>query len=103
MGLGGVGSYRRDEFKGRYRFPAESDNDSYLFQYRNRHFNFEAIYRCIHMERMARNIYYWLGSQWIELDTENIQDEVRGYIMRDIANRSEQEIPARSRTTSPPP
>ena len=93
MGLGGVGSYRRDEFKGRYRFPAESDNDSYLFQYRNRHFNFEAIYRCIHMERMARNIYYWLGSQWIELDTENIQDEVRGYIMRDIANRSEQEIP----------
>lgn len=47
--------------------------------------NFYSTYRNHHMARYARNLWYYLGRQWIHLDHEILQDEVRGFVFKDLA------------------
>lgn len=46
--------------------------------------NFRSTYRNRHMARMARNLHYLYGRQWIELDTEVLLETARGFAFRDI-------------------
>lgn len=66
----------------RSRFPGDDAEEPEIREYRERHFSVYATYRTRHLSRIARNIYYNLGKQWIELDTEVVQDGGRGYTFR---------------------
>lgn len=72
------------EPKGRLVVPALEDADEAVLDFFKRYFNDDASFRCRQLERMCRNIYYFIGRQWIQLDTEAIPDGVRGYRLRDI-------------------
>ena len=65
------------------RVPDLDASDEEILSFFDHHFNDDSVYRCRQLERMARNLHYFVGRQWIELDTEAIPDGVRGYIFRD--------------------
>src|SRR5262252_5186917 len=66
-----------------YRVPDLDADEATLLGFKERFFNYRATYRCRHIERMAMNIFYYLGRQWLERDEDIILDGVRGYIFRD--------------------
>jgi len=66
----------------RERFPGTEASDNDILEWRDRHFSVWVTYRTRHLSRISRNIYYTIGKQWIELDTEVLQDGGRGYTYR---------------------
>lgn len=78
------GSTPKTTASGFRRFPSEDAPNEDILEYRRRHFNTRSVYRNRHMERMARNIYFWLGRQWIESVGGLIQTD-RGFAFRDRA------------------
>lgn len=75
------------------RIPDLTAQDSEILDFRDHFFNYYAVYRCRQMERMAMNLHYQLGRQWLELDHEVLLDGVRGYVFRDARRTSEVEMP----------
>lgn len=75
------------------RVPDLDATEQEILGFRDRHFNYKATYRCLHMERMALAIYYHLGRQWIERDEELLVDGVRGYVFKDAEADGEAEFP----------
>lgn len=58
-----------------------------LLDFRDRVVNRDSVYRNRHMARMARNLWYFLGRQWIELERQIINQGVRGYTFRNTDTR----------------
>src|SRR5258705_11741161 len=75
------------------RVPDLDAEESEILDFRDKWFNYQSVYRCRHMERMALALHYQLGRQWIELDNEILMDGVRGYAFRDARQNAEIEMP----------
>jgi hypothetical protein len=69
-----------------YRFPAPEAPDEYITEYMRRHFAEYFTYRSRHMERIAKNIYYEIGRQWVERDLRQLAEGSRGFAFRDMRN-----------------
>jgi hypothetical protein len=82
----------RDD-KGYYRVPDLDATDDQILDFKRRHFNFYSVLRNRQMERMARNLLYTYGRQWIELDTEVILAGSRGYVFRDKKSNPDYQMP----------
>jgi hypothetical protein len=67
-----------------YRFPTHEASDEYITEFARRHFAEYFTYRTRHMERIARNIYYEIGRQWVERDLRQLAEGSRGYAFRDM-------------------
>jgi hypothetical protein len=79
--------------KGYYRVPDLDATDDQILDFKRRHFNFYSVLRNRQMERMARNLLYTYGRQWIELDTEVILAGSRGYVFRDKKSNPDYQMP----------
>lgn len=74
------------------RFPKVDEGIEPLIQFRDNHFSDYNVYRDRHMARIVTAIYYDLGNQWIERDT-NIVEGGRGYAFREQQQTGEVELP----------
>lgn len=81
------------ETKSLFRVPDLEATDGEILDFRDRHFNDEAVYRCRDLERAALNLHYTLGHQWIELDSSMLIDGVRGYVFKEIDTGEDGEMP----------
>lgn len=55
-----------------------------ILEFRNRWFNWDSVFRCDQMSRMALNLYYWMGRQWVERDESALMEGARGYFFKDM-------------------
>lgn len=76
-----------------YRVPDLDAPEEELLAFKERFFNYRATYRCRHMERMALDIFYYLGRQWLERDEDVLLDGVRGYIFKEQSGDGDVEYP----------
>lgn len=67
-----------------YRFPGGDASEEYISEYMRRHFAEYFTYRTRHMERIAKNIYYEIGRQWVERDLRQLAEGSRGFAFRDM-------------------
>lgn len=66
------------------RFPGPDAEDQVLLDYNKRFFSDYNAYRCKTLERMALNHHYYLGRQWIELDSATLVAGSRGFVFKDM-------------------
>lgn len=76
-----------------FRFPDEKASEDDIKSFVSRHFSQYSAYRCRHMQRIAKAIYYVLDRQWIELDQDVLLDGGRGFALREMAQDLEVELP----------
>lgn len=84
---------KQQGYKSQFRVPDLEAETSDILEYKSRHFNHEAVYRCREMERAAINTHYTLGHQWIELDSSMLVDGVRGYVFKEQESSEDNEMP----------
>jgi hypothetical protein len=76
-----------------YRFPALDASDEDIQAFQERHFTSESRYRCRHLERINRSLWYILGKQWAELDLETLAESARGYALKEMEESGDVELP----------
>lgn len=74
------------------RFPKVDEGVEPIITFRDSHFSDYNVYRDRHMARIVMAIYYDLGNQWIERDT-NVIEGGRGYVFREQQLTGEVELP----------
>ena len=67
-----------------YQFPRPDASDEYVSEYTRRIFAEHFTYRTRHLERVARNIYYEIGRQWIQRDLSQLVEGSRGFAFREM-------------------
>lgn len=77
----------------KFRIPDFGVEPSKLLDLRDNWFNYYAAYRNRHMQRMALALNYYIGRQWIELDSAVVPDGVRGYAFKPIRRSVYTQIP----------
>jgi hypothetical protein len=75
----------------RVLIPPKGSNAGVLRDFLDRQINRESVYRARNMERMALNLFYYYGRQWIEPDTQ--VDPLRGFTFRDTYAGGYEEMP----------
>lgn len=78
--------------KSRLQVPSLEASDSELLDYRDAAFGDRNTLRCRRLENAARNLLYFFGRQWIELDPQLLYQGARGFAFRDI-HRNSRDVP----------
>lgn len=79
-----------DTSKTTLKLPPPTASPEDLEAFRQRWFHYENVVRNRRLERAALNLQYYLGNQWIYLDTEVIGTTGNGYSFRSIQPRVEE-------------
>lgn len=66
------------------KIPKRGAPKTEIIGFRDQFFDEFSVSRSRDLERFARNLYYYLGRQWIETDTKTLVDGVRGWFWRDM-------------------
>lgn len=75
------------------RFPKVGASEEDVIAYKDNFFSEQATYRDRHMQRICRNIYYEMGRQWVELDTQVMPEGGRGYVFKEMSVEGDIELP----------
>lgn len=78
---------------GQFRFPGLDADETAIREFRQHHFAPFSRYRNIHMERINRALWYVIGKQWAELDTDTIAEGARGFALREMQEADEIDLP----------
>lgn len=76
-----------------YRIPEGDDAETDYLAFRDRWFSYYNVYRNRHLQRIARSLNYYIGRQWLEIDTSILSDGVRGYALKAVTSKGEYEMP----------